>query len=415
MTAPRRTLPVNVSLLVDRPLRLHPGLVLAGLFVLTRGVMLAGMALGEHGNLLEAVRAAGNSWDSHWYEIVVTSWYSRHGLQGGFYPGYPLLAVLFYEPLKTVGHWLNPGYVPSPPLTPASPMGHDPLLVASLLLAANLSLVAALVALWKLYRPELGAGVALLGCALLLTAPSALFLSTGYAESTFIAASALAFLFAQRGRWPLAGLAGAVACTTRLAGAFLVVAFLVIWLQGPRPRPVGAALLGMAVLLAGVAAFPVYTWAAFGDPLLYVHMQALNWGHRPSNPLGSYWTLMRRLGWGVLAELRIRPSPVTEIGPRVQIVDGLMTIWATLCSALGWLRLPLAQVVWIAAMLVFPLPTAGNVYAMNRYLLEAWPAFFLAAWWLRRHRWLAILVMGLGLAAMFLFARDDVGGATYVG
>src|SRR5579875_238521 len=406
---------MNFSLVVDRPLRLHPAVVLAGLFVFSRGVMLAGMTVGEHGSLLEALRAAGNSWDSHWYEIVVTSWYSRHGLQGGFYPGYPLLAALFYEPLKTLGHWLDPGYVPSPPLTPASPMGRDPLLVASLLLAANLSLVAAVIVLWRLYRTELGDGVALLGCALLLTAPSALFLSTGYAESTFIACTALAFLFAQRGRWPLAGLAGAAACVTRLAGAFLVVAFLIIWLQGPRPRPMGPALLGAAVLLMGMAAFPAYTWAAFGDPLLYEHLQALNWGHHPSNPLGSYWTLMRRLRWGVLAELRIRPSPETAIGPRVQIVDGLMTIWATLCSALGWLRLPLAHVVWIAAMLAFPLPTAGNGYAMNRYLLEAWPAFFLTAWWLRRRRWLAALVMALGLMAMFLFARDDVGGLTYVG
>jgi hypothetical protein len=406
---------MNVSLLIDRPLRLHPVAVLAGLFVLSRGVMLAGMTVGEHGNLLEALRAAGNSWDSHWYEIVVTSWYSRHGLQGGFYPGYPLLTALFYEPLKTIAHWLDPAYLPSPPLTPASPMGRDPLLVASLLLAANLSLVVALVALWKLYRPELGAGVTLLGCALLLTAPSALFLSTGYAESTFIAASALAFCFAQRGRWPLAGLAGAAACTTRLAGAFLVVAFLIIWLQGPRPRPLGPALLGAAVLLAGVAAFPTYTWAAFGDPLLYEHLQALNWGHRAVNPLDTYRTILRRLRWGLLAELRIRPSPEAAIGPRVQIVDGLMTIWATCCAALGWLRLPLAQVVWIAAMLALPLPTGGNGYAMNRYLLEAWPAFFLTAWWLRRHRWLAAAVMVAGLAAMFLFARDDVGGRTYVG
>ena len=137
-------------------------------------------------------------------QVIVTSGYAHSTPltpKAGFYPGYPLLVSAVYQPLRALAGWLAPGYrFPAPP-TMGGPFGMDPLLDASMLVVANVSLVVALVVLWRLYEPELGATATVIGCGLLLTAPNSLFLSAGFSESSFIAATAAAFLLAQRGRW----------------------------------------------------------------------------------------------------------------------------------------------------------------------------------------------------------------------
>jgi hypothetical protein len=378
------------------------------------------------GDLGAALRAAASSWDSGWYQLIVAGGYAHTSPsfpKAGFYPGYPLLVSALYEPLRAIGTRLDPGYSPSPPLTLSAPLGQDPLLDASLLLVPSASLVIALVALWRLYEPELGATATLIGCGLLLTAPSAFFLSSAHAESSFIAATALTFLFAHRGRWIAAGGAGAIACLIREPGVWLVVPLAILWLQAPRPRPLWPALAGGSVLLAGAAVFPAYCLLFFGDALLYVHLQASHWGHLPSNPLQSCWMLIRRAYWGVLAELRVRPLPVVPEavtghalpGPRTYVLDGAALVWGGASAALAWIRLPLAHLAWIVLMVGFSLPTGGNQLSMNRYVLAAWPAFFLAGWILRRLPLAAAGLMVVDLAAMFLFARDHVLGAVFVG
>jgi hypothetical protein len=395
-------------------LRIKPPLIVAGLFVVTRCVALAGMLVASRGDLGNALRAAGSNFDSSWYQIVVSSGYAGSSpslAKAGFYPGYPFLVSLVYQPLRALARWLDPAYVPAPELRPWSPyLGQDPLLVASLLIVANLSLVIALVALWRLYEPDLGATVTVIGCGLLLTAPSAFFLSSGFSESSFIAAVACAFLFAQRQRWVIAGLAGAVACLIRAPGLFVLLPLAITWWQLPRPRPLRSALTVMGLVGAGAALFPAYTWFTFGDPLFYVHLQAANWGHNLTNPLAGFATLVRRIRWGVLVLLHMRPSQVPFIGPKVQIVDGLMVVWAIMCGALAWLRLPLGQVVWIPLMVVYPLASGSFLLALNRYVLAAWPAFFITAWWLRRFPPAAAAIMLVDLAVMFLLARDHALG-----
>src|SRR4051812_19887697 len=163
---------------------MRPAVLVAGLFVLSRAVALAGLlsvsgaapAWGGLVNRLDlgtALREAAATWDSNWYQIIVTSGYAHSTPttpKAGFYPGYPLLVSAVYQPLRALAGWPAPGS-PSPPApTPAGPFGMDPLLNVSMLVVANVSLVVALVVLWRLYEPELGATAAVIGCGLLLTA-----------------------------------------------------------------------------------------------------------------------------------------------------------------------------------------------------------------------------------------------------
>src|SRR5207248_1242870 len=222
-----------------------------------------------------------------------------------------------------------------------------------MLVVANVSLVVALVVLWRLYEPELGATATVIGCGLLLTAPNSFFLSAGFSESSFIAATAAAFLLAQRGRWVAAGATAAIASLIRPPGVLLLVPLALIWLRSPRPRPAWPAAGAAAALLGGAAVYPAYCLAFLGDPLLYVHLQAGPvWQHRPSSPLTSYSLLLRRAYHGLLGVLNLRVVPGW---PRTYVLDGVALVWGTACAALGWLRLPPAHALWTALMVGFPL------------------------------------------------------------
>jgi hypothetical protein len=377
--------------------------VIGGTLVASRLVMLAGMTAVLHGIPAAALYMAGHFADAQWYHAIAVSGYAGGGAAGppttAFYPGYPLLAALVAAPFRVA---LPAGLLgaPAPPGTSVQ----DWLVVAAQLLVSNACLVVALAALWKLYLPRLGTTATLIGSCLLLASPNAFFLSSGHSESAFLAAAALAFLLAERGRWVAAGMAAAAAALIRAPGVLLLLPLAIIWLRSPRPR--GPAITGLAIALAGAAAFPAYTWVAFGDPLRYVHSEAY-WHPSRTNPIGTYVELLRRLWLGLREALRIRPSPIDRwYSSRVQILDGLMLLWTTGCGLLGRVPLGLAHVTWILLMVAFPLPAGGNPISTNRYLLVAFPAFYLLGWWLRRRPLLAVPAALGGMAAMFVLSGE---------
>jgi hypothetical protein len=201
-----------------------------------------------------------------------------------------------------------------------------------------------------------------------------------------------------------AGVAAGAAALIRAPGVLLLLPLVIIWLGSARPR--GPALAGLAIALAGAAAFPVYTWAAFGDPLLYLRSEAY-WHPSRTNPIATYVELLRRLWLGGREVLRAGPSPIDRwYSSRVQVLDGLMLVWATVCGFLGRVPLGLPHVAWILLMVAFPLPAGGNPVSTNRYLLAAFPAFYLAGWWLRRRPLLAVPAALGGMAAMFVLSGE---------
>ncbi|MGA9371402.1 MAG: mannosyltransferase family protein, partial [Solirubrobacterales bacterium] len=64
--------------------------------------------------------------------------------------------------------------------------------------------------------------------------PGALVISAVYSESLFLLVSVGAIYAARLGRWPLAGILGAVAAGTRSGGVIVAVPLLIIYLYGPR-------------------------------------------------------------------------------------------------------------------------------------------------------------------------------------
>jgi hypothetical protein len=373
--------------------------LLVSLFLLTRCAAVAGMLIAKHFNVGETFLVLAGAYDAGWYQRIVASGYGGTTWTyplAAFYPGYPMLATAFYAPATWLAHLLG--------LSPGALAAMKPwLLAASMLLASNLSLAVGMAALWKLYRPVLGETATVLGIGLLLSSPGAFFLSAGFTEATFVATTALAFLAAARGRWELAGLAGAAAAMTRWSGALLLIPLAIAWWESPARRLTPATGAGLAVLAAGALAYPAYLWRVFGDPLYYFHLQAHGWRHHPSNPLALIATILRG-GYRGLRALLGLPGMQRPLEAPVLVADAGMVSSALVTMALGKLRLPLSQLAWVALVFFPPLAT-GVSESMNRYLLGAWPIFFLAGWWLRRWPLLAVIVMAAGSFWMLLLAR----------
>ena len=377
---------------------MHPVPTLIVLFGASRLAAVIGMLLAKHGDLGQALVAFAGSYDASWYEKVVLSGYGQTTLDNpvaGFYPGYPLLAGAFFEPLS----WFFTVLDPTGHLRSSASLG---ILVFSMLAASNLALIVGLVALWKLFRPMLGDGATVIGIGLFLASPGAFFLSAGFSESTFVATTALAFLAASRGRWELAGLAGAAACLTRWTGALLILPLVLAWWESGERRLSMRSLTGLLLFGAGVGAYPVYLWARFRDPLYYVHLQARDWHHRLSNPLRLIGRILLRGYRGLKAAVGL-PSIERKGDVEVLIVDAAMVSWTLVTVLIGRLRLPVSQLVWVVLILLTPL-MSGVSDSMNRYLLGAWPIFFIGGWLLRRRPVLAALLIVVSGAWMLSLA-----------
>jgi hypothetical protein len=117
----------------------------------------------------------------------------------------------------------------------------------------------------------------------LVASPWAVFLAAGYSEALFLALALPGWLAARSGRWPLAGLLVAAACTVRISGAFLAAALAVQYLVERRGRLHLDVLwlLAPGVALLGYAA---YLRARTGDWLRWFAAQEQGWDRRLTWP-----------------------------------------------------------------------------------------------------------------------------------
>jgi hypothetical protein len=128
--------------------------------------------------------------------------------------------------------------------------------------------------------------------------PLSIFGSLAYTEGLFALLSTLALRAFERERFAAAGIWGALASATRVTGAGLVPAFL---LGACLKRKAGGAFAAL-LAAAGIGAFALYCWRAFGDPIAFVHVQVAWRG----DDFGRLWAWQHLLGvfFGVVGPAR---------------------------------------------------------------------------------------------------------------
>lgn len=193
-------------------------------------------------------------WDSGWYSAILSYGYQlRQGAMSNvtFFPVYPLL-------------WKAAWVLTNLPRLAAG------------VLTANIMAAVASVTFYRWAWVAHGTTIARRALALLLIFPASFFLAAAYSESTFIFLLALALLAAERKRWVVAAFVAALTSAARPVGIALWPALLVMWWYATgnhRQKGTGALLTLLPPL--GLVAFSLYLWHVTGDPLAWLHGQAM--------------------------------------------------------------------------------------------------------------------------------------------
>ena len=311
-------------------------------------------------------------WDAWWYLSVVERgyWFDPDGKSNvAFFPLFPLLV----RALDAV-------------------VGNQ---VVSGLLVANAAALGAVIAFWAWVREAAGPAAAERAVLWLLVFPFSFFFHTIYGESLFFLLVTCAFIAAGRGRWPVAGLCGGLAAATRPMGILLLPAFAWALFRERRGAGIRASdLIGLLLVPAGLAAYAVYLWAAFGTPLAFWDAHAAGWQVRFQWNLAGYW---RETYW------------ILTRGPRIQaytqLLDSLRVILPVAFVAL-------TVVVFRRLGTPAGLYTAGAVgvgiffapESVGREFLAAVPAFAVAGLADRGSLDEGLRLLSFGLLVVFLFA-----------
>jgi len=285
-------------------------------------------------------------WDSGWYLAIAQYGYAPGPLTGesriAFYPAYPTIVGALERLLPHA--WQGTG--------------------ALLSIGITLSNVSAIVALTFLYRhardleDEASAARAV---QYVLVFPTAFFLSCFYTESLFLMLAISAFHSARRGRWWLGGLLGGLAALTRSTGVLLFPAL--AWMAIESARAGGRHTMRHAAWLllipGALAGYALYCWKLTGDPLSVLHVQA-------------YWLRSLSAPWTTLFHPRLNNVYVTPL-------DGALTLLALVLGVSMFWKLPSRSYGLYTLLCVGSFIFTGTLNSAGRYVLCAFPIFFLLA------------------------------------
>jgi hypothetical protein len=303
-------------------------------------------------------------WDSAFFLRI-----AEHGYEAGsaaFFPLYPLLVAGLGRVL--LGHYVLAGVLIS--------------------LACTLG---SFVLLYRAAETRLGADGGRRAVLYLALFPMALFLQAVYSESLFLLLTLAAFLLAERGRWPAAGVVAGLAILTRPAGLALLPPLALLAWRSPSRRRALAGLLPAPLLFL---AFPLVLWLQVDDPWAFADAQGIWHRHlSPAGPLGGIWEALTN--W--IPAGASRAHALAENGEAL----AFLVLFVAL-TVVVWRRLGGPYGLFCALSLALPLSVPSDrwpLLSLPRFGLVVFPFFLGLAWLGGRPRLHAAIV---GTSALLL-------------
>lgn len=302
--------------------------------------------------------------DAGWYQEIARHGYFRFEATA-FFPLYPLLVRALSYPL--LGNYQ-----------------------AAALAVSWISLLFALLYLFRLAASFDDDDSAFRSCMYLLLFPTAVILAVGYSESLFLLCAVASFYHARRSSWILAGTWAAAACLARPTGMAVCVAIFLEALRqsGWKPSRMRPRMAGVLLGPLGLAAFMVYLRVEFGDFLAFSKAQEGGWG-RGFNPFGIFHAI---------GDVLSREGLISA-----EFAFLLLILAFLVLAALAFVRYgaPLGTMSFL--LILFPLlisPQSEPTMSISRMVLVIFPAFMLMGGW-GRSRWFErayLVVSTFGLA-----------------
>jgi hypothetical protein len=280
---------------------------------------------------------------------------------------------------------------------------------SSVVTATLVSLVAGGLAAWAL--AEIAPGLARDSTLLLALFPTAFVLTSVYSDGLFLALSAWSFLFALRGQSWRAGIAGALACATRLVGLALLPALVLLLWRTPRK------LVPLVLLPAAVALYALYLERRLGDAFAFSHAQ-VTWDREAATlgPLTGLWWAIEAGGHGARDVLFQLPRGGGFTQPQQihfwNAVHLVLLVPAAWLTWVAWRRVSRAAGLYSLTTLVFVLavPSRGfPLVSLPRFLLGDFPVILALATVLqdrpRARQWTLIGFAAASAVAGVAFSR----------
>ena len=326
--------------------------------------------------------------DAIWYVAIAQSGYNYSPVaasRANFFPLFPLL-VHIVEPVFAIF-----------PLS-------DPYVEAGMLVTW-VAFALACVGLYRLAADRFGERVAVMSVLLLALFPFSLYFGAVYTESIYLVLAVWAFIGIERRNWwmagALAGLAGASRPPGLLVGACVGLAYLIDWYR--MRRPLRFDILALALAPAGTAAYMLYCWVRWGDPLAYVKTSRAGWGggHLQLGAVRSAANVLRH-PFGILAGAARQTQ--------VDVVAILLVLCFLALSVLVLRLLGPAYAFFTVASILAPVLDMPNVNGFGRYLSVIFPVFMVVAYLLRGHPWVAACLSVVSGVLLVIFAAWFIGG-----
>lgn len=202
--------------------------------------------------------------------------------------------ALWFLRIATGGYVDGDGSAVFFPLYPVLIRGLSPILgghpLAAAFVISHLAAFGSMIVMYFLTAGEFDERTARRAVLYLAVFPTSFFLLAPYSESLFLLAVLVSLWGARRGRWAVAGLAGAGASATRNLGVLLVLPLAVEavhqWRERGGARVLARGLLWSVVAAAGALAYLAYWQGVAGDALAPIHQQA-NWQREASFPAAT--------------------------------------------------------------------------------------------------------------------------------
>ena len=296
----------------------------------------------------------------HYLTIAKEHYYQY---QQAFFPLYPLLIRLLSWVTRVPEVWVAVGI-------------------------SHVSMIFGLYFFYKLsqrYRKHNG-----LWCIILfLLFPTSFFFASVYPESLYFALASGALYALEKRWWWWAGLAGMLASGTRLFGVYLLMPAIFEYSLVKKKQIKD--ILGLGLIPLGLVVYMIYLWQTVGDPLAFFHVQSAFGANRS----GGQLIFLPQVLWRYLKILlTVDPSSFSYMIASIELLTFIFTIYLLVRGLQSKLKLSL--LLYATAVVVTPTLT-GTLSSFPRYLLAAFPLFFVLDSLSERTKILLAILFGLTL------------------